>query len=86
MITLPNTTMLARLLGADKGRWPCRIGPTASAATRRVRTDVPQHPEIWGDLCGWYRLPARLADAGAREMAGAGVEVPYAVISSCFES
>jgi CubicO group peptidase (beta-lactamase class C family) len=21
-----------------------------------IRTDVPQHPEIWGDLCGWYRF------------------------------
>jgi CubicO group peptidase (beta-lactamase class C family) len=40
-----------------------------------VRTDVPQHPEIWGDICGWYYLPARLTDARAREMAGAGVKV-----------
>jgi hypothetical protein len=47
------------------------LGVSASA----TRTDVPQHPEIWGDLCGWYYLPARLTDARAREMAGAGVEV-----------
>jgi CubicO group peptidase (beta-lactamase class C family) len=40
-----------------------------------IRTDVPQHPEIWPELCGWYRVPARLTDARAREMVGAGVEV-----------
>jgi CubicO group peptidase (beta-lactamase class C family) len=38
-------------------------------------TDVPQHPEIWSDVCGWYYLPARLTDARARSMVGAGVEV-----------
>ena len=26
-----------------------------------IRTDVPQHPEIWGELCGWYRF-RRIAD------------------------
>jgi CubicO group peptidase (beta-lactamase class C family) len=40
-----------------------------------VRTDIPHQPEIWTDLCGRYYLPARLTDARAREMAGAGVEV-----------
>ncbi len=49
-------------------------GPLGVSAAA-IRTDVPQHPEIWGDLCGWYYLPARLTDARAREMAGAGVEV-----------
>jgi CubicO group peptidase (beta-lactamase class C family) len=29
-----------------------------------VRTDVPQHPEIWGELCSWYRFPASWTDAG----------------------
>jgi CubicO group peptidase (beta-lactamase class C family) len=29
-----------------------------------VRTDVPQHPEIWGDLCGWYRFDASWTDPG----------------------
>src|SRR6266542_1450761 len=40
-----------------------------------IRTEVPQHPKIWGDICGWYHLPCRLADVPARSMVGAGVEV-----------
>lgn len=40
-----------------------------------IRTDVPQHPEVWGDICGWYQLSARLTDARLRGMIGAGVEV-----------
>jgi CubicO group peptidase (beta-lactamase class C family) len=40
-----------------------------------IRTDVPQHPEIWADICGWYQLSARLTDARTRAMIGAGAEV-----------
>jgi CubicO group peptidase (beta-lactamase class C family) len=40
-----------------------------------VRLDVPQHPEIWGDICGWYPVSAQLTDMQARAMAGFGVEV-----------
>jgi CubicO group peptidase (beta-lactamase class C family) len=41
-----------------------------------VRTDVPQHPGIWNDLCGWYSLgPGVLTDPQPRAMLGAGVEV-----------
>lgn len=40
-----------------------------------AQTDVPQRPEIWDDLCGWYQLPGRLTDVRARLMMGAGVEV-----------
>ena len=25
-----------------------------------IRTDIAHHPEIWGDICGWYRLDAGL--------------------------
>jgi CubicO group peptidase (beta-lactamase class C family) len=39
-----------------------------------IRTDVPQHPEIWGDLCGWYHFSAHLTDPGKLAL-GAGVEV-----------
>jgi hypothetical protein len=42
---------------------------------RAIRTDIPQHPELWADLCGWYQLSARLTDARARMAAGAGAEV-----------
>jgi CubicO group peptidase (beta-lactamase class C family) len=40
-----------------------------------IRTDVPHHPEIWADLCGWYPLAGPLTDVRARGMLGAGVEV-----------
>jgi len=40
-----------------------------------IRTDVPQHPEVWGDICGSYRFSAPLTDLRARSMFGAGAEV-----------
>lgn len=40
-----------------------------------IRTDVPHHPEVWPDLCGWYALSAKLTDARARALASVGVEV-----------
>jgi hypothetical protein len=39
-----------------------------------IRSDVPHHPEIWGDLCGWYRFPTYPSDP-ARFAIGAGAEV-----------
>ena len=57
--------------------------PVASAVLRgllglpddAVRTDVPEQPATWGDLCGWYSLgPGVLTDPQPR-MFGAGVEV-----------
>ena len=36
---------------------------------------APHHPEVWADLCGWYRLDARPTDVRLRGMLGAGVEV-----------
>lgn len=38
-------------------------------------TDVPHHPELWDDLCGWYQLAARLTDVRLRGIIGAGAEV-----------
>ena len=40
-----------------------------------IRTDLPQRPEMWGDLCGWYRPLAQRTDMQARGMAGAGAQV-----------
>jgi CubicO group peptidase (beta-lactamase class C family) len=40
-----------------------------------IRTDVPQHPEMWGDICGWYPLSAPLTDMRMRAMLGLGAEV-----------
>ena len=39
-----------------------------------IRTDVPHHPEIWGDLCGWYRFSTYPGDP-AKFAIGAGAEV-----------
>jgi CubicO group peptidase (beta-lactamase class C family) len=39
-----------------------------------IRTDVPQHPEIWSGICGWYCFSAHLTDP-ARLAMGAGAEV-----------
>ncbi len=36
---------------------------------------VPHHPEIWGDICGWYALSARASDVRLRTLMGAGVEI-----------
>jgi hypothetical protein len=38
-----------------------------------IRTAVPHHPEIWGDLCGWYAFPGSLRDL--QKWAVAGVQV-----------
>jgi CubicO group peptidase (beta-lactamase class C family) len=39
-----------------------------------IRTDLPQHPETWRDVCGWYRFTAPWADPGKLAI-GPGVEV-----------
>lgn len=44
-------------------------------ADATVRSDVPLRPDLWSDLCGWYRLSARLSDVRVRGMMGAGLEV-----------
>lgn len=40
-----------------------------------IRTDVPQRPEVWREICGWYRLPGPVTDLRVTAMVGAGVEV-----------
>ena len=40
-----------------------------------VRSDVPQRPEVWGELCGWYRPRAQRTDMQAWSMLGFGAEV-----------
>jgi hypothetical protein len=39
-----------------------------------IRTDIPQHPEIWGGICGWYRFSTQMTDP-ARFVLGAGAEI-----------
>lgn len=40
-----------------------------------IRTDVPQHPEVWGEICGWYPFEGSPLDLRARAMMGAGARV-----------
>ena len=40
-----------------------------------VRSDIPQHPEIWDEICGRYRLPRRVSDLRGRVMMGGGAQV-----------
>jgi CubicO group peptidase (beta-lactamase class C family) len=40
-----------------------------------IRTDVPQRPEIWEALCGWYGVRAQPTDMMAWLIAGGGAEV-----------
>jgi len=51
------------------------LGDLIGAPADGIRTDVPQHPEVWGDICGWYRPRAQRADMQAWSMLGAGAEV-----------
>jgi CubicO group peptidase (beta-lactamase class C family) len=51
------------------------LGHLLGVPEETVRTDVPQRPDVWGDLCGWYALPGPLTDVRARAMLGAGAEV-----------
>ncbi|WP_409332676.1 serine hydrolase domain-containing protein [Trujillonella humicola] len=40
-----------------------------------IRTDVPQRPDTWPDLCGRYHLPGPLTDVRMRGFVGAGATV-----------
>jgi CubicO group peptidase (beta-lactamase class C family) len=51
------------------------LGQALGAPNHVIRSDLAQHPEIWGQICGWYPLEARLTDARARLAIGAGAEV-----------
>jgi CubicO group peptidase (beta-lactamase class C family) len=45
-----------------------------NVANDRVRDVVTEHPELWKDLCGRYRLP-RVGDLRGRMVLGGGVQV-----------
>lgn len=51
------------------------LGQLLGVPEDAIRTDIPQHPEAWADLCGWYQLSAGLTDVRLRSFLGAGVEV-----------
>lgn len=42
----------------------------------QIRSDVPERPWLWGDLCGWYSFgPGWLTDPQPRMVLGPGLEV-----------
>ncbi|HZU18737.1 MAG TPA: serine hydrolase domain-containing protein [Candidatus Dormibacteraeota bacterium] len=75
--------LMAFANGARQGMfW---LVPEAARVLRRVlgvpeatvRGDVPHHPEIWGELCGTYRLLAARTDVATLGL-GLGAQVFYA--------
>jgi CubicO group peptidase (beta-lactamase class C family) len=41
-----------------------------------IRHDLAPHPEVWGELCGWYGMdPGPMTNLFARLVFGAGIEV-----------
>lgn len=61
-----------RWMPAELGRL---LGDLLGVPAEAIRADVPQQPEIWGDLCGWYQPSIPLTDVRARMFFGAGAEV-----------
>ena len=59
-------------LPAEAGRL---LGQLIGVPDDVIRTDVAQHPEVWGDICGWSPFAAPLTDLRARSIFGAGAEV-----------
>ena len=45
------------------------------APAEAIRTDIPHRPEMWHELCGRYRMPARISDLRGRLAIPGGVEV-----------
>jgi CubicO group peptidase (beta-lactamase class C family) len=75
-----GVAVMAFANGAKRGMlW---LTPVADSLMRQllgvpdvaIRNDVAHHPEIWADLCGWYRFSAVPTDP-ARFAIGAGAEV-----------
>jgi CubicO group peptidase (beta-lactamase class C family) len=52
-----------------------QLGQLLRVRVGAIPTDVPHHSELWGDLCGWYKLEAPLTAVRLRAMLGAGAEV-----------
>jgi CubicO group peptidase (beta-lactamase class C family) len=51
------------------------LRPAGEDAAPDESAPAPLRPELWADLCGWYKLSARATDVRLRGMLGAGVEV-----------
>jgi CubicO group peptidase (beta-lactamase class C family) len=57
--------------------------PGAAARVLRLAAGIrevepaaaPQRPDVWDEICGWYRLDASMTDVRLRGMLGAGIEI-----------
>lgn len=57
--------------------------PGATARVLRLAAGLPEsgtvagphHPQVWDNICGWYRLEAGLTDVRLRGLLGAGAEI-----------
>ena len=74
VMAFTNGSVASRLLAARRVLEPAR-GGCIGVPDDAIRTDIPQRPEVWPDLCGWYLLPGPLTDVRMRGMFGAGAEV-----------
>jgi CubicO group peptidase (beta-lactamase class C family) len=46
-----------------------------AAGIDSTTSPAPERPQLWENLCGWYKLSARATDIRLRSIMGAGVEV-----------
>ena len=51
------------------------LGHILGASEPALRADVPHHPEIWTDVCGWYSFRGSLRDVQKWFIAGAEILV-----------
>jgi CubicO group peptidase (beta-lactamase class C family) len=51
------------------------LGHVLDVPDEGIRTDVPHHPEIWSELCGWYAYPGSFRDVQRWGVAGVQVSV-----------
>ena len=65
----------AGAFGWMETEFPRLLRHLLDAPGEAIRTDIPHHPELWQELCGRYRLPARISDLRGRLAIPGGVEV-----------
>jgi CubicO group peptidase (beta-lactamase class C family) len=53
------------------------LGHVLGVPDPEIRADVPHHPEIWSDACGWYSFRGSFRDAQKWLVAGAEVFVRH---------
>jgi CubicO group peptidase (beta-lactamase class C family) len=51
------------------------LGDVLAVPEEAIRTDVPHHPELWSDLCGWYAFRGSFRDVQRWFVLGAEVVV-----------